>query len=467
MAIPNDINSLKTLVSTLLLRLEAFEKEVEVLTKENEELRRRLGLDSHNSHKPPSSDGLKKAPALPKKSGLKAGGQAGHKGKTLEMSDTPSQIIVYLPSSCTCCNRTFKQGEVQYIKEKRQIYDLPKPELEVTEHQTAVIICCGVRNTGVFPENISARVQYGNNIKALSVLLNVDFRMPFDKINQLFFDLYNCSFNPSTAISSNNTFYEALLPVEQIIKERIIGSKLAHFDETGMRVLGKLHWFHVACTSKFTYLFVHAKRGKEAIGDTMSIVQYCLNWVLHDCWASYFIYKLSKHAICNAHILRELVNLNENGSVWAKKMHELLMEMYKTSGKATIILPNKVFWEAKYLKICAEADLEEPPPEKGKKGKPKNSKGRNLLNRLITHQDGVLAFAFVEEVPFTNNQAERDIRCVKIKQKVAMSFRTFEGAQVYARIQGFVSTTRKHNHNVFDEIVKILNNKKCFLQEGC
>jgi transposase len=383
------------------------------------------------------------------------------------MSNSPDEIVIHLPDSCSCCNRSFEENEIEYIKEKRQIFDLPKPKLIVIEHQTAVITCCGIKNTGVFPKNITARVQYGTNIKALSILLNVDYRMPFEKINQLFSDIYNCSFNPSTAISSNNVLYEALEPVEQIIKEKITTSKLAHFDETGMRVLGKLHWFHVACTHKFTYLFVHAKRGKEAIGDSMSIINLCVNWIVHDCWASYFAYNLCKHAICNAHILRELVNLNQNGSVWATKMHDLLIEMYIESEKSTKIVPNKDLWYAKYNMICGEADIEEPPPEKGKRGKPKNSKGRNLLNRLITYQDGVLAFAFVEEVPFTNNQAERDIRCVKIKQKVAMSFRTFKGAQEYARIQGFVSTARKHDRNVLDEIYKILNDEKCFLYEGC
>jgi transposase len=168
-------------------------------------------------------------------------------------------------------------------------------------------------------------------------------------------------------------------------------------------------------------------------------------------------FKACSHALCNAHILRELEALKENQSQWATQMQELWLDLFKVSQKASLALPNKDFWLQKYQAICQTADWEEPPPQYGKRGKPKNSKGRNLLNRLVEHQDAVLAFAFTEAIPFTNNQAERDIRCLKTKQKVATSFRTFKGAQTYARIQSFISTLRKHNMNVLHNLTLAFN----------
>jgi transposase len=166
--------------------------------------------------------------------------------------------------------------------------------------------------------------------------------------------------------------------------------------------------------------------------------------------------------LCNAHIIRELDNLIQLGSVWANEMRQLLFDLYKLSEKGSVIVENKQVWLDKYQIICQKADKEEPPPIKGARGKPKSTKGRNLLNRLMSHQEGVLAFAFIDHIPFTNNQAERDIRCLKTKQKVATSFRTFKGAQNYARIQGFVSSVRKHKLNVFKQISNVLDNKPVF-----
>jgi transposase len=225
-----------------------------------------------------------------------------------------------------------------------------------------------------------------------------------------------------------------------------------------MRVEGKLHWFHTASTALFTCLFVHTHRGKEALESAKSVIKDFKNWAVHDCWASYFDFTNCSHALCNAHIVRELQALIENDSQWATQMQNLLFELYNESQKGTSIVSDKESWIKKYQAICLQAASEEPPPIKGKTGKPKNSKGRNLLNRLVKHQDGVLAFAFNQAVPFTNNQAERDIRCLKTKQKVANSFRTFAGAQQYARIQSFVSTVRKHRMNVFQNLTHIFNN---------
>lgn len=473
MVLPSDIKLLQDLVLALLSRVTRIEGELaavkfensvlktenSALKTENAELRNRLNQNSQNSHKPPSTDGLTKKPALPQSQGKKTGGQSGHTGTTLKMVAQPDLIVVHHAPWCPCCMKSFGLADVTHIGQKRQVFDIPAPRLEVTEHQIGLITCCGQQHRGHFPDLVSQPVQYGSKIKALSVLLSTDYKIPFEKIEQLLGDIYGCTFNESTAISANISCFNALAPIEEWIKGAILNAQLVHFDETGMRVEGKLHWFHVASTSLYTYLFVHAKRGKEALRSTYSLLNDFKNWAVHDCWKSYFDFDNCLHAICIAHILRELQALKENGSNWAVLMHEFLLELFDVSQKATIIVPNKAIWLKKYDIICQKADKEEPPPQKGKRGRPKNSKGRNLLNRLVLHQDGVIAFAFTEGIPFTNNQAERDIRCLKTKQKVATSFRTFKGAQNYARIQSFVSTSRKHGMNVFQNLINIFNKK--------
>ena len=474
MELSNDISVLHKLVRELLLKVSNLERKVLSLEEENAELREsnqklgeenkrlkeengelrgQIGLNSKNSHKPPSSDGYSKKTALPKTSGKKQGGQKGHKGKTLEMVRHPDEIVRHYVRQCSCCGKTLDERAAIGIGEKRQVFDIPTPKLAVVEHQVYISYCCKQRQVADFPLEIAAPVQYGNRLLAMSSVLNTDYRLPFKKISQLFEDLYGYAVNGSTLIAANESLYDSLAPVEEYIKEGILASEVAHFDETGARVAGKLHWFHTACTPLHTYLFVHTHRGKEALQDEASIFQDFSHWAVHDCWASYFAQSTCQHSLCNAHLLRELFNLVEQNSIWATQMQDLLFQMYQQSQKATQILADKPHWIARYEAICKQADEEEPPPQIGKRGKPKNSKGRNLLNRLVQHQAAVLAFAFEQNVPFTNNLAEQALRCIKVKLKVAMSFRTFEGAQIYARIQTCIATFRKQGLPIFYTIL--------------
>lgn len=466
MELSNDISAIKGLVSVLLQRIEVLEFENAALRAENADLRSRLNLNSKNSHKPPSSDGPSKKPGLPKGSPKNSGGQLGHKGKTLKMVDRPDEVLVHHAPSCPCCAKVFSATDVVSIEQKRQVFDIPAPRMEVTEHQLGVIVCCGRQHWGAFPPEVGQPVQYGSRIKALSVLLNNDYKLPLEKIEQLMGDLWGCSFNESTVITANRSMYEILQPVEKQIKEAVLASEVAHFDETGMRVEKSLHWFHVASTSYFTYLFVHKKRGRQALDSDDSLLKDFRNRAVHDCWESYFGFQQCQHALCGAHLLRELTNLIENGSQWAAKMHQFIIDLYQNRQKATVIVADRQTWEREFKHICQLAHSEEPPPIQGKRGKPKNSKGRNLLNRLTDHQDGWLAFAFVDGVPFSNNQAERDIRCLKTKQKVATNFQTFKGAQHYARIQSFTSTLRKHSMNVFHNLIHAFERKPIAFQHG-
>lgn len=266
--------------------------------------------------------------------------------------------------------------------------------------------------------------------------MNTDFKIPFQKISTLFCDLYGYEFNPSTAFSANEQVYEKLEPIENQIKQALIDAQIVHADETDPRCQGSLKWLHVVCNSLYTYFFVHEKRGKLAIESEKSILQDCKNYLMHDCWASYFGLQQASHLICNAHIIRELQAQIENGSLWAKAMQDYLLNLFELSQREPLsheMLPEYV---RKFHQICQQGFLQEPPPIKviGKKGRVKKSKGLNLLERLSQNQDAVLSFAFHQDLPFTNNQAERDLRPVKTKQKVSACFRTIAGADHYARI---------------------------------
>jgi transposase len=417
------------------------------------ELEARLNSNSSNSSKPPSSDGYKKQPAFPKKKKGNQGGQQGHKGRTLQQVEHPDKTIKHKPGPCDC-GHVFNDDELS-VSETRQVFDLPTPQLEVVAHQLLKGQCpkCGKWHKGSAPEGVNAPVQYGNGVKALSVLLNVDYRIPFKKIQGLFSDLFGYAINEATVYSASEQCYKKLEETEEVIKSKVAGSDVVHADETGLRVAGKLHWLHTATSELYTYLFVHKKRGAKALNSEKSILGRIRGWLVHDCWRSYFGFLKMKHAICGAHILRELKGLIENGqSKWARVFHTFLMNVYEMPFEERV--KRRQLIESRYTLICGIGERAEPPPRKtpGKRGKYKRTKGRNLVERLIREKEAVLAFAFHKEVPFTNNLAERDIRPAKVKQKVSNCFRTFSGAEIYARIEGFVSTARKHDRNVFSEL---------------
>lgn len=453
----DDITQLKALIL-------AQQDEITALKAVIADLTARLGQNSANSHKPPSSDGLTKKPiiklALPKQAGKKPGGQPGHPGKTLRFVEQPDLIHTHQAIQCHHCGIPL-QGPGQIVA-RRQVFDLPQPRLFVEEHQVIAHQCaCGCVVTGQFPAGVDAPVQYGPRIQAQSVLLNVDYRVPFAKVRQFWVDLTGYAYNPATLVGVQTTLDEQLVPLEDHIKEQLKTAWVCHFDETGVRVGGQLQWLHVASNAHYTHLFVHPRRGQAALLSSQSIFGDCLNWTVHDCWASYFTVGKGRHALCGAHLLRELAALIEQGSGWAKSLHSYLLEAYKASRHGPLLAPERLYWRECYEQLCGQADEEERPPlvffkANGQTGRAKRSKGRNLLDRLILHQEAVLAFAFETGVPFTNNQAERDLRPVKVKQRVSGCFRSESGAGVYARISGFVSTMRKQGRNVVDELASVL-----------
>lgn len=440
-------------VELLTLRLKWAEDKIAALELENAELKSRLNSNSNNSSKPPSSDGYQKRPAFPKTGNGKQGGQTGHKGRTLNQVNHPDNTITCNPVSCSC-GHTFTSAETVFA-EKRQVFDLPEPRLEVTEYRIFKAMCpvCGLAHRGSAPEGVSAPVQYGNRAKAYATLLNVHFKLPFKKVQLLFEDLFGYPINESSVYSASMQCYEKLSESERIIRARVTAQEVVHADETGMRVAGKLHWLHTATSQLYTYLFVHANRGLKALESEKSVLGNFKGWLVHDCWSSYFKFDGLSHSICGAHILRELEGLIENHkSQWAKAFKTFLMEVYKMPFEERLKQREHII--AEYKLICETGENEEPPPIKipGKRGRYQRTKGRNLVERLTDHQSAVLAFAFNRNVPFTNNLAERDIRPAKVKQKISNCFRTVTGAHIYARIESFISTARKNDRKVFSEL---------------
>ncbi len=464
LSIPSDIRPLQELAARLIARIEALEAEnrqlaarIQSLEAENKELRARLNANSHNSHKPPSSDGPRKQPAIPRKKGGAKGGKKGHKGDTLKMVDKPDKTIPCRPTACSC-GRLLEGAEGQIV-ERRQVFNLPEPKLEVAEYQRWVCKCpcCKAESSGAFPQGVNAPVQYGSGVKAFTTLLSVRCCLSYQKIQCLFRDLFGQAINESTVYSANQKAYTVLEQPEAEIRQQLAQQAVVHFDETGIRAEGSLHWEHTATSELYTYLFIHKGRGQKALRSAYSILPHFSGWAIHDCLGAYFTFGQCRHGTCGAHIVRELAALESQGSKWAKAFAHYLWLLYDFTGQGRGALPAglRPWAERRYDELLAMAQAEEPPPEKtpGQRGRPKGTKGYNLFKRLEKYRAAVLAFAYHPEVPFTNNRAERELRPAKAKQKMAGCFRTLHGARIYARIQGFISTVHKHGLNVFKELL--------------
>ena len=434
----------------------ALRQENAPLRAENKELKARLAQTSQNSHKPPSQEGYHKKPALPKTSGKKQGGQKGHPGNTLQMVSQADQVVECKPGKCSC-GADLAAGSLRVV-ESRQVFDLPQPKLQVLEYRRLSGSCqqCGAKVSGSFPPQVSAPVQYGEGVLALGVVLSNACQVSYQKISLLFSDLFGYKINTSTLLKANKQVYEGLGQSEAVIKTALTNSQLAHFDETGLRVEGRLHWLHTCSNEQYSYLFVDSHRGSKALRGENSILPEFTGWAVHDCLGTYFTFTNCKHSVCGAHLLRELEALIEAGSRWATAMKTLLLSLYHHSRQGKHQVHYFAYWQELYEDFCQQGLQQEPLPEYQHKARPRKTKGRNLLERLLKHKDAVLAFAQHQLVPFTNNQAERDLRPAKGKLKVAGCFRTFSGAATYARIQSFVATCRKQQQNLFHQLKNAL-----------
>jgi transposase len=441
-------------------QIEAQHNQIAQMEFRIKELESQINQNSRNSSRPPSSDVYRKQPAFPRAKGGKIGGKKGHDGGTLKMVEVPDKVIEHKPEVCSHCGKIHSQERL-VMRGRRQVFDIPPPRLEVTEHRVLDWVCsnCRNENRGQFPAWVSGGCQYGFGLQTMSVLFNNTYNIPRNKIQLIFKDLYGVSLNEGTLQSQQEFAYAQLEADEQHIKTLLLQSEVVHFDETGFYVGKERNWEHSASNERYTYLFVHRNRGKKAHEAGLSILPHFKQWAIHDCWATYFNFVNCKHGTCGTHLIRELNALIENKSKWATQFHAFLIDLYRQTdhGKGKLPLRKQAKTLTQYNKLLKTAEREEPPPIQRPRGKPKQTKGRNLMDRLKKHQDAVLAFAFHKEVPFTNNQAERDIRPTKTKMKVSGCFRTDYGAEIYARIQSFVSTVRKLQFNPFNELYTVLS----------
>jgi len=428
------------------------EQQLTLLTEQVKVLQERLAKDSHNSHLPPSSDRFVRQPkSLRKKSGKKPGGALGHPGKTLKCSSAPDEVIIHPLQRCPHC-----QEDLQTLPccgvERRQVVELPEPRLVVVEHQAERKHCpaCQHLGTAAFPELVRAPIQYGPRIGAIAVYLTQQQLVPLARACEVMEDLLGISMSEGTLCELIARCATTLVAVEEQMKEALVQADVIHQDETGLYVAGKRYWMHVTCTPTLTHYQVHESRGQEAL-EAIGILPRFAGTSIHDSWGSYFLYACS-HALCLVHLLRELTFLEEEQQQeWAKELKALLLDMKdateqaREQGKLWLDPLEVADWETCFLEVLAEADQAHPhaqaPP--GHRGRCKQSAARNLLDRLRKHQQAVLAFLEDLRVDFDNNLAERDIRMVKVQQKVSGGFRSLPGAAAFCRIRGYLSTLRK------------------------
>jgi transposase len=453
------IEGLRREIAILKQEVAGLRQENAGLTQEVADLRRQLSKDSNNSSKPPSSDGLGKklriAGSLRGTSGKKSGGQVGHKGDTLRRVDTPDIIKRHSATSCTHCQAKLTSAMETGI-EKRQVFDLPEPRLDVTEHQAYIYTCRRCHNTtrAAFPEDVSSPVQYGLRVKAAAIYLNAQQLIPEDRVAEVMSDLFGAGLLcPASIVAWGTAKAEDLKPVVDHIAALVGCAPIRYLDETGFRVGGKTQWLHTASTLTLTHYRVSEKRGTLPTTLTGGVI-------VHDHFKPYFSLPDVGHALCNAHHLRELKALIEiEQEPWAKKMFRLLLKannaVHRAVAQGASILAERI--KRRILRIYDAivarglAFHEQQPPlvkRQGARGKQPRRPGHNLLIRLRDFKDEVLRFVSDLKVPFTNNQAEQDIRMMKVKMKISGGFRTKAGAETFATLRSVISTARKQGWNI-------------------
>lgn len=438
---------------------------IEKLEKRVQELERQVGSNSSNSNKPPSSDGLRKPKSL-RVPGGKSGAPKGHKGHTLNMSAIPDEIEWHTPTVCSNCDHSLFDAPVQSYK-RRQVVDIPIPRLIFTEHRAASKCCpnCRKLEHGAFPKYVKAPVQYGESWSAWCAYLHTYQHIPLERICQLFGDLTGHRPSEGTLLSHLGKLALRLEPVEGEIRKNLFSSQVVHADETGIRTEGQLHWLHTVSNEHWTLYNVHTKRGKEAFNSIGFLPAY-KGTVVHDFWKSYFDdkYRFS-HALCGVHLLRECQGIIDyDKHQWASKMQALLREALQEKKKALAderpVLKQTISGlESRYDEILERGKKEWLPQllpdEPVKRGRKAKTKAANLAERFILHKADILRFLKDGLVPFDNSQAERDIRMVKVKEKISGSFRTRQGAEQFARIRGFISTARKQGRDLLSSIIDV------------
>lgn len=451
----------------LIALIQAQAAEISALKAQVAELERRLGLNSSNSSKPPSSDGVKKparVASLREASGKKPGGQKGHKGETLRQSADPDEIVDHFPAICSGCGAALTQS-MAHDHTARQVHDLPEPRpLFVTEHRAHMCDCvgCGAQTRASFPDGVNAPVQYGARIAAFVIYLMHQQLLPQRRLITVLADLFGVRIAAATLEGMSRACAARLKGFAQTVRGLAADAPVKHMDETGFRIGGKTQWLHVACTILLTFYRTCAKRGSLLAGVTGIVV--------HDHWKPYFTMTGVLHALCNAHHLRELKALVEiEKEDWARLMQRLLRRACHAANLARergipLKLGLVACIERRYDAIVAAglAFHEAQPPlaragakQGGKtRGRAARRTGHNLLLRFLTRRSDTLRFLRNPAVPFTNNEAERDVRMMKLRMKISGGFRSPEGAADFATIRSFLSTARKQGWNIIQALTQ-------------
>jgi transposase len=437
-----------------------FQRTFLALAERIQKLEDQLAKNSRNSGKPPSSDGYDQGAPRPKslrkRSRRKRGGQVGHRGETLKMVAKPKFVKVHRVQACQHCGQSLKRRKA-IRHEKRQVYDLPRVQVQVTEHRAEIktCACCGKETRAAFPAAVRQAVQYGTEIKAQMVYLNTEQHIPLERTCDLLEEFYDHRPSEGTIVTACAEAAQKVEPSNEALQEHLVAHEaVAHFDETGMMINGVLHWLHSASTLHLTCYAIHAKRGSQALND-INILPRFKGRAVHDDWASYFQYELD-HALCNAHHLRTLLFLLERyPQKWVQELSELLVsikekvETAKAKTQTALSVRQTNAFSQAYDKLVAKGLRANPPPraksrKPGQRGRLKQSPARNFLLRFREHKEAVLAFMHDFKVPFDNNQAERDLRMMKVKQKVSGGFRSISGAHTFCEIRSYLSTARKN-----------------------
>lgn len=439
-------------IAELEAELEARDVLIAKLLARIEELERRLGLNSQNSSKPPSSDGLKKPvpQSLREKSGKPSGGQKGHKGGTLKQVEQPDEVITHEVKRCPRCAADLEPGAVIGLR-KRQVFDIPTPRVQVTQHQAQIkrCFCCAMDVMAAFPANVAAPVQYGPRVKALSVYLHQQQMIPEDRLATLFEDMFALPISATSIANNSVAFAGQVTPLTELVLDHLRQAPVKNLDESGVRVAAKLHWVHVVSNTEWTYYRIAEKRG--------ALPHELTGIVVHDHFKPYYTLKNVTHALCGAHHLRELKGLEEiEKEPWAKSMSRLLKLACHRVNSGQVSAHRAARIERLYEHIVNQGIAfheAQTPLARGLRGRQKRRAGHNLAIRLRDYKEDALRFLSHANVPFTNNQAEQDIRMIKVKQKISGGFRTLSGAQIFATTRTFFSSMRKQGVNLFQAIL--------------
>ncbi len=434
--------------------------------------------DSHNSSLPPALDPpwkkITRTRSLRQQTGLKPGGQFGHRGATLKQVTQPNQFIVHVPEVCFQCRQQFALNQPQRII-RRQVFDLCDGRLQVTEHQAHTRRCssCGALTKGDFPATVRAPVQYGQGVLSRSVYLHLYQLLPVARTSETMRDLFDCRISAATIQRASRISSGKLINTEQRIKAAIRESKVIGVDETGLRVAGSGGYIHVARTAELTHYAYDKRRGKAAM-DEIGILPQFTGTLVRDGFSSYKWYGQCRHSLCNVHLLRDLVFVEESSpaqKVWTNPLSKLLLKIkdvvaeIQTKDEVGLSEKMKNAFLRRYDKLVKKADrLNLPPPKTNAQGDASKKPApqltpRRLVNRLQRRRDEVLRFMTDSSVPFDNNGSERDLRMVKLQQKISGCFRTADGARLFCRVRSYLSTARKQGHSLLSALERAFNGK--------